>query len=214
MKRVAMILFVMAQVCFSQTVTIQHTYYTTTFSESLRIPVVVKWWLTKKMLNCSKAVSRKGYKFSTDPDLEQYTNLNKDYTKSGYDRGHNMPAEDNRCSKIGMKECFYFSNMCPQTAQLNRVEWKNLETYERTLAKANDSVLVWCGSVCTSGKTIGKDKVAVPDYCWKILYVKKTGEKHCYSFRNDASAAKPIAKYEVSADSLEHLTGMKFEPGN
>ena len=214
MKRAALILIVATQVCLSQTVTIHHTFYTTTFDKTLRVPLVVKWWLTKSMLKCSKAVSRKGYKFAADPQLADLTKLAGDYSGSGYDRGHNMPAAANQCSKIGMKECFYFSNMCPQTKELNRIKWERLEAYERTLAQSNDSILIWCGSVCTSGKTIGKDKVAVPDYCWKILYIKKSGETHYYSFRNDHSAAMPIAKYEVSADSLVHLTGLKFEASN
>ncbi len=212
MKKFAFFLLVITQICLSQTVTITHTYYTTTFSESLRIPVVVKWWLTREMLKCSHHIKRTN-KFTADPQLKQYTSLNKDYAKSGYDRGHNMPAEDNRCSKTGMKECFYYSNMCPQIPKLNRGAWKSLETCCRTLAKQYDSVLVWCGSVCTSGKTIGKDKVAVPDYCWKIVYVKKTGEEHAYSFRNDTSEAKPIVNYEVSADSVGHLSGMNFSSG-
>ncbi len=213
MKRFAFFLLVTTQVCLSQNVTITHTYYTTTFSESLRIPVVVKWWLTKDMLKCFHPIKRTN-KFTAVPQLMQFTNLNKDYAKSGYDRGHNMPAEDNRCSKTGMKECFYYSNMCPQTPKLNRGAWKSLETYCRNLAKQYDSVLVRCGSVCTSGKRIGKDRVAVPDYCWKIVYIKKTGEEHAYSFRNDESAAKPIMNYEVSADSVEHLSGIKFTPDN
>ncbi len=210
MKRVVLFLFVATQVCLSQNVTITHSYYTTTFSKFLRIPVVVKWWLTKDMLTCAHPIKRTN-KFTADPQLMQYTYLNKDYAKSGYDRGHNMPAEYNRCSKTGMKECFYYSNMCPQTPKLNRGAWKSLETYTRKLATQYDSILVWCGSVCKSGKTIGKDKVAVPDYCWKIVYLKKTGEKHYYSFRNDSSSAKPIAKYEVGADSLQRLSGITFE---
>jgi len=121
-----------------------------------------------------------------------------------------MSAEDNACSKAGMTECFYYSNMCPQTPKLNRGVWKSLETYCRKLAKQNDSLLIWCGSVCTSGVTIGKDKVAVPGYCWKIIYIKKTGETFAYSFKNDVSEPMPISNYEVSVDSVQHLSGINF----
>ncbi len=210
MKRILPLLAVITQICYSQDTTISHTYYTTVFSESEHIPVVVKWWLTREMVSCSNRAKRTN-KFTADPDLSQFTNLNKDYARSGYDRGHNLSAEDNVCSATGMKECFYYSNMCPQTPKLNRGVWKSLETYCRKLAKQNDSLLIWCGSVCTSSTSIGKDKVAVPDYCWKIVYIKKTGETQAYSFKNDISEAKPISNYEVSADSVEHLSGLKFK---
>lgn len=202
----------LAVACQAQTVVLKHTYYTTTFDTTKHIPTVVKWWLTRKMVTCSKKVSRTN-KFTPDPQLPKYTNLNKDYAGSGYDRGHNMSAEDNACNMTGMKECFYYSNMCPQTPRLNRGAWKSLETYCRKLTKQNDSLLIWCGSVYTSGNTIGKDKVAVPDYCWKIVYIKKSNETQAYSFKNDTSEAKPISGYEVSVDSVQHLSGLKFIVG-
>lgn len=161
------------------------------------------------MVSCPTHIRRTN-KFTPDPKLSEYTNLNKDYTRSGYDRGHNMPAEDNACTMTGMEQCFYYSNMCPQTPKLNRGAWKSLEMYCRKLAKQNDSLQIWCGSVCISGKSIGKDKVAVPDFCWKIVYIKKTNVTHAYSFRNDTTETKPVPNYEVSVDSVEHLSGLKF----
>lgn len=186
MKSALLFFVAFSQICFPQNVTIRHTYYTTVFSESLRIPVVVKWWLTKKMVNCSQHVKRTN-KFAPDPELPQSTSLNKDYSRSGYDRGHNMSAEDNACSATGMKECFYYSNMCPQTPRLNRGAWKSLETYTRELARQNDSVLVWCGSVVKHGRKIGPDDVAVPDYCWKILFIKHERDTLAYVFPNPSS---------------------------
>ena len=72
MKRLVLLLFVLAQLCYSQSVTVKNTYYSTTFDTTKRIPIVVKWWLTKKMLNCSNAVSRIGYEFAPDPKLKVF----------------------------------------------------------------------------------------------------------------------------------------------
>ena len=209
MKRTILLLFVLTGICHPQNVTIRHHYYTTTFSESLRIPVVVKWWLTNKMVDCSQHLKRTN-KFTSDPDLPKYTNLNKDYTRSGYDRGHNMPAEDNTCSMTGMEECFHYSNMCPQTPRLNRGIWKKLETYTRKLTAKDDSVLVWCGSVVKSGRTIGPDNVAVPDYCWKILFIKHGRDTLAYVFPNTTTVSGTLTEFRVSIDSVEHLSGVKF----
>ncbi len=209
MKRIALVVVLAIQTGFSQNVPIRHTYYTAIFSESLRIPIVVKWWLTKEMVSCSQHLKRTN-KFTSDPLLPRYTNLNKDYVRSGYDRGHNMPAEDNSCNEIGMKECFYYSNMCPQTPKLNRGIWKILETYTRKLARLDDSVLVWCGSVVKLGRTIGPDEVAVPDYCWKIIYIKDKEDTLAYVFPNTTTVSGNLTEFRVPVDSVEHLSRMKF----
>ena len=202
-------MIVLPQFCYSQTVTITHTYYTTTFDTTKHIPVVVKWWLTKDMVSCPEHLKRTN-KFTPDPKVPKYTNLNKDYARSGFDRGHNMPAEDNACTMTGMEQCFYYSNMCPQTPKLNRGIWKKLETYTRELASQDDSVLVWCGSVAKSGRTIGPDEVAVPDYCWKILFIKHERDTLAYVFPNTPSVSGTLIEFRVGVDSVEHLSGMKF----
>lgn len=204
-----LIILVLSRVSYSQKVTIRHMYYTTTFSRSLRIPVVVKWWLTKEMVSCPEHLKRTN-KFTADPKLPEYTDLSKDYAKSGFDRGHNMPAEDNACTETGMKECFYYSNMCPQTPRLNRGIWKRLETYTRELARQDDSILVWCGSVVKSGHNIGPNKVGVPDYCWKIVFIKSERDTLAYVFPNNTTVSGTLAKFSVSVDSVEHLSRVKF----
>src|SRR6188508_2341292 len=87
---------------FSQNKVLKHTYYTTTFSSEKHIPILVEYVLTKEMLSCTKKIKRTN-KFVPDPDLPSETNLARAYKRSGYDRGHNMSAEDNSCTKIGMK---------------------------------------------------------------------------------------------------------------
>ncbi len=209
MKTTLLLLAAIAQLVYSQTVTLKHTYYTSTFDTAKHIPVVVKWWLTKEMVSCSGHVQRTN-KFGPDPRLPACTNLNRDYAGSGYDRGHNMSAEDNACSETGMEESFYYSNMCPQTPKLNRGAWKSLEAYTRKLARQNDSVLVWCGSVVKPGRKIGLDSVAVPDYCWKILLIKHKDDTLAYVFSNTSSVSGTLAKFRVSIDSVKQLSGIKF----
>jgi endonuclease G len=99
-----------------------------------------------------------------------------------------MNAYDCGCDSIAMAESFYYSNIAPQLPVLNRGVWKKLETYVRKLVKEYDSVLVWCGSVTLENRHIGI--VAVPDYCWKIIYIRKSGIVKAYSFRNDIVTIK------------------------
>ena len=198
-------------VSFSQTpdtITVTHKYYSTTFDRTKHYPVVVKYWLTKKMYSCKTKIKRTN-RFTPDPAIPDDTNLKNDYRGSGYDRGHNMPAEDNTCTSVGMKQCFYYSNMAPQTHSLNAGIWKTLETYARKQAKKYDSVMVWCGSVSLTNNVIGR--VSVPDYCWKVIYIKKLDVIEAYSFKNDVSPSEPLDFYKVSIDSIYHLSGFKYE---
>jgi endonuclease G len=140
--------------------------------------------------------------------IPEFTNLDKYYKKSGYDRGHPMDASDCGCDSIAMAESFYYSNVAPQFPSLNRGNWKRLEEYTRKLAKECDSVLVWCGSVTLENGYIGK--VAIPDYCWKIIYIKKSGIIKAYSFRNDMTFKRELSSFEVSIDSMRNLSGFIF----
>jgi len=157
------------------------------------------------MLNCDKRFKREN-KFKPDPLIPEYTDLDKDYKKSGYDRGHQMDAYDCGCDSTAMAESFYYSNIAPQLPSLNRGIWKKLEGYARKLAKEYDSVLVWCGSVSIEFKHIGR--VSVPDYCWKVIYIRKFGIVKAYSFRNDIELKRELSSFEVSLDSIQNLSGL------
>jgi DNA/RNA endonuclease G (NUC1) len=191
----------------SDTITIYHKYYSTTFSKSKHFPVVVKYWLTRSMLDCGHRYKRSN-KFKPDPLIPEFTNIDKDYTKSGYDRGHQMDAYECGCDSTAMAESFYYSNIAPQLPALNRGNWNKLEEYTRKFAKEYDSVLVLCGSVTIEERHIGK--VAVPDYCWKIIYIKRLGIVKAYAFRNEMSFKQELHSFEVSVDSIRSLAGFVF----
>jgi DNA/RNA endonuclease G (NUC1) len=88
-------------------------------------------------------------------------------------------------------------------------QWKALEEYTRNKALQYDSVLIWCGSVSISDEHIGN--VSVPDYCWKIIFIKKTGNIEAFSFLNDKELSVPFERCKVSLDSVYHLSGFKFK---
>lgn len=190
----------------AQTVVLKHKTYTATYDTVKNYPVLVEYWLTKAMLVCPTRVPR-GNAFKPDPLLEKQTDLQNSYDKSGYDRGHNMNAEDNRCDKVGMDESFYFSNMTPQVPQLNRGVWKSLETQVRNTAETSDSVKVWMGSVGEQ-KKVGK--LSIPKQCWKVIYIKKTKQYHAWIFPNAIPTNKDVKLYEVKVVDVEKLSKFKF----
>jgi endonuclease G, mitochondrial len=151
----------------NDTIVIYHKYHSTIFSKSKHFPVVVKYWLTRAMLDCEHRFKRAN-QFMPDPLIPEFSNLDNDYKHSGYDRGYQMDAYNCVCDSVVIIESFFYSNVAPQSTALNRCNWKHLEEYIRRLVKEYDSVLVWCGSVSLNDKHIGR--VAVPDFCWEALY--------------------------------------------
>jgi endonuclease G len=190
----------------AQTVVLKHKTYTSTYDTQKNYPVLVEYWLTKTMLVCDTRIPR-GTAFKPDPLAPKETDLQSSYDKSGYDRGHNMNAEDNRCDKIGMDESFYFSNMTPQVPQLNRGVWKSLETEVREAAAVADSVKVWMGSV---GEVKKVGKLSIPAKCWKVIYIKKSGQYFAWIFPNEVPKDKAVKTYEVKVIDVEKLSGLKF----
>jgi endonuclease G len=190
----------------AQTVVLKHKTYTATYDTQKNYPVLVEYWLTKAMLICDTRIPR-GTAFKPDPLATKETDLQSSYDGSGYDRGHNMNAEDNRCDQVGMNESFYFSNMTPQVPQLNRGVWKSLETEVRETAAVADSVKVWMGSV---GEIKKVGKLSIPAKCWKVIYIKKSGQYFAWIFPNVIPTDKNVKYYEVKVVDVENISKLKF----
>ena len=208
MKKLFLIIFILSSFAgFAQnTVTITHTNYITAYDTVKHYPKVVTWWATKAKVSCSNKLIRIN-PFAPDPKYPRQTNTVKDYINSGYDKGHMCECEINLCQGLQVeKECFSMANMAPQFHALNAGSWKTLEENSRKLAIENDSIHIWAGSI-GEVKKIGR--VSVPSQCWKVLFIKKTGEYHAYLFQNtkdDSGNTEP----ETTLDSIKVLTGLSF----
>ena len=189
-------------------VVLKHTNFTSHYSKSKKYPIMVEWWETKAKVACEKPLPRVD-RFKPDPLLPTETDLELDYLKSGFDRGHLMPAKSNQCQTPQVQnECFYFSNMAAQYHRLNAGDWKSLEMLTRDIASREDSVHIWAGNLGEL-KRIGK--VAVPKQCWKVVYTVKTKEWMAFLFENDLSNPDGINNNKVDLRDIEKLTGLKFK---
>lgn len=191
----------------SKTVTLKHAGYISYYNTDLKYPVRVEWWDTKARLGCTDKLPRKD-KFAADPLLPAETDLAGDYVGSGLDRGHMCPAADNQCDSQQLLECFYFSNMAPQYHSLNAGDWKKLEMRVRDLAMEYDSVKVWCGSI---GEQERIGRVAVPEKCWKVIYIKRTKQWEAYLFNNGPEKPIGLDHWKTSKSEIEKLVSFKFK---
>ncbi len=138
-----------------------------------------------------------------------------DYRGAGYDRGHLAPAADMKMSSGSMSDSFYMSNMSPQEPSFNRGIWSEIEAYVRTWAYDNDSIYVVTGPVLTKDTypTIGKNKVAIPEFYYKVFLDYSEPEIKAIGFilPNEKGKAS-VQSYAVSIDDVESFAGIDFYP--
>lgn len=153
-------------------------------------------------------------KFKEDGDIPfVYRATLDDYYRSGYDRGHLASYASMDFSKKSADESFLLSNMSPQKAGLNRQGWERLETDERIWANMYDSIYVYTGPIYKKQKihkTIGDNKIAVPDYFFKIIYVPSKNQAIAFVMPNARVEKTKIANYRVSIKDIEQRTGLYF----
>jgi len=212
MRRIISLLFFLLVLATSaqHLARIDYKHYTSWYSHAEHIPIVVEYTLQPMGLSCDIKTER-AKKFTGDP-AHRIPNLNRDYRKSGYDRGHNMSAADNCCDKQAMKECFYFSNMTPQPHSFNAGKWEELEEKERQEALQQHHVIVTCGSLGKAA-VIGEDSVAVPKYMWKVIYLPDHHNYLCYLFPNTDHVNQALEHYAVKLQEIEEKAHVHFKDG-
>lgn len=136
----------------------------------------------------------------------------RNYKNSGYDRGHLCPAGDKNYSKAAHDETFLTSNISPQDRAFNAGIWNALEQRIRRWASKYDGVYVVTGGILKGNlKTIGTEKVAVPNQFYKIVY-DFDNEKMIAFLMPNKDSKEPLHSFVVSVDSIESLTGIDFFP--
>jgi len=185
--------------------------YVVNYNDQTKQPNWVAYRLTAKSVS---AKTKREEQFEADTSIPQaYRAELSDYKKSGYDRGHLAEYASMDFSDRSAKQSFLLSNMSPQKAGLNRHGWAQLEKYVRFWAKAKGELYVYTG-VIYKNKTprtfIGKGKVAVPDYFYKVIYAPKQKESIAFVMPNKKVEEKDVAKYRVSIKDIQSRTGVNF----
>ncbi|KAI0128895.1 DNA/RNA non-specific endonuclease [Xylariales sp. AK1849] len=154
----------------------------------------------------------------------------KDYFRSGYDRGHQVPAADAKWSQSAMNETFYLTNMCPQVGEgFNRDYWAHFEDFCRRLTVRYPSVRIVTGPLYLPKKdpvdkkwyvryeVIGNPpNVAVPTHFYKVIFAEDGaagGNVAIGAFvlpNAPIPNEKPITDFEVPVEAVERASGLEF----
>lgn len=171
-----LILLLSSAQLFSDTLTLHKVGYVVQYDTHLGAPVMTDYVLPRSMLK--RVTSRKGFNFYPDMALPTPQVRPSCYSRSGYDRGHNVPAADKAGNPTLMLETFSMANISPQLPAFNRREWKNVEILVRSLARRYRSIRVVTIPLFVYPDTLWLPchHVAVPDGFRKQVYSWPTNQ--------------------------------------
>ncbi|KAL8745422.1 MAG: hypothetical protein Q9190_002448 [Brigantiaea leucoxantha] len=203
---------------------------TSSFDRRTRNPHWVAEHITPASLSANNA-DRKHSLFVEDESIpEKFRAKLHDYFRSGYDRGHQVPAADAKWSQDALDQTFLLSNMCPQVGDgFNRDYWAHFEDFCRRLTNHYPSVRIVTGPLYLpkrdqndgkwriSYEVIGNPpNVAVPTHFYKVIFAEdgKTGGNvalGAFVLPNAPIANdKPLRSFEVPVEAIERASGLEF----
>ncbi len=190
---------------------VKHQYYTLSYNEAHEQAEWVAYELKK---NYIKNNNFKRPFFIEDAKVKTGSADWRNYKNSMYDKGHLCPAGDMEFNLGAYNETFFTSNISPQVRNFNNGVWNRLEQKVRYWAVKYDGIYVVTGGVLESSlMTIGREKVSVPNFFYKIL-LDNSGEnlKMIGFLVPNSESNKPLYSFVVSVDHIEKLTGINFFP--
>ena len=196
-------------------VKIRNLNFTSYFSKSQHIPVLVIYTLTPDIFNCMRVKGESGIKLEKDPQLPDVTDLKEDYTFSQFEDAQMMAPEENTCEKDAYVESFYFTNVMPMPKNLYKELWEKLHTKEMVKARKFKKVKVFAGTVGRNWVIGHAHNVIVPEWAWKVIYIPSTDEYLCYQFHNiePFNPKDNLANHKVDLATIESLAGVHFVNG-
>lgn len=203
-------------------------YYALSYNNPAGRPNWVSWRVTQADLGDAPRKPT----FDADVTLPPgfYRVIHKDYSGSGFDRGHLCPHSDRAANREMSFATFVMTNIIPQAPNVNQKAWAQLEVYCRDLVRQHQRLFVIAGPAGRGGRgsngsreSIAGGKVTVPAECWKIVVaVPESGDDDLSKIGpgtrvivvvmpNDNDAVgEEWAKFRTSAAEVEGRTGLKF----
>lgn len=190
---------------------INHTHHSLGFLEDKQ---VAAWTIYELTPDEARSSQFERVDFEVDPFLKTLSLKPDAFVRTGFDRGHLVPARDMGFDATAMAESFYMSNVAAQHPALNRGKWRILEGKVNRLASEGKTLWVYTGALfLDSPKVVGKG-VHVPSHFYKlIVHPANTVDAIAFVVPN-ARLESDLSSYHCSINILEEWTGMDFLPGH
>jgi endonuclease G, mitochondrial len=137
----------------------------------------------------------------------------KDYTNTGFDRGHMAPNHGiaTRYGKDAQLETFLMTNVCPQKPNMNRKVWRKLEAivaddYSNRL----EEVWVITGPVFAEKPERFPSGISVPTAFYKIIVDELNGTPRMLAFivSQGVKGNEATRTFLVNVDTIEQQAGL------
>lgn len=190
---------------------VRHQYFVLNYSEDDEQAQWVAYELTREHLNANWA--ERPNSFRPDPEVHTESATPRDYTSSGYDKGHLCPAADMAFDATAIDETFFMSNMSPQLPGFNVGIWRELEELTRDWARRFKRLYIVTGPVLTRSGLgqIGFSKVTVPAAFYKVLLAPDSDKAIAFILPN-AVSDRSVLDFACNIDRVEKETGIDFFP--
>ena len=146
------------------------------YSETLEQPIFLSYYV-----ECPNGGAyRSGLDFRLHEGV--HTSDNDDYKNNEWDKGHLAPAAAFDCDRDILRLTFDYLNCALQHEGLNRGPWKELEEFERNLAKIYNEVYVTVECHFSDTSLLLPTGATVPDGFTKTIIWDE--RKECFYFPN------------------------------
>lgn len=163
--------------------------------------------------------------FATDFRTSAHV-AHRDYTNSGFDRGHMTPAFAmwSRHGKEAFLATFICSNIVPQHHEMNAGIWEDLEDNIAGRHRQGDGwagslrhITVLNGPVYEGDAETMKTGIAVPTACFSIVMDwQEDGSSYkalAFQIPNTKSVKGPLSRWLTSIKAIEQATGLNVFSG-
>lgn len=192
-------------------VILDHKFFKVHYDPQIRLARYVEYTLKKE--NLLEKRGKRRNKFIPDPILVD-SNLpfvtTKEYTRTGFDRGHLAPSADFTFSQEANDLTFVMSNIAPQTPLLNRGVWKNLEEQVRFWACGEEKLTIITGPIFHGNDPMLPGGLRIPQRFFKIV-IDETPPRKTIAFihhQKDPKTTMPYREFPVS--EVERQSGLTF----
>jgi len=187
--------------------------YMLEYSEQLANPLWVTYQVTEQRFKSGKRPSGFSSDWRTLSGISH-----RDYTRSGYDRGHMAPnyVIASRYGRSAQVETFLMTNISPQKGNLNQKSWQRLEeVIANDFSKWHGDFWVVTGPIFDEKpKTIKNTKIAIPKAFYKVLIKPSTSEDSAialaFIFPQKAKPKASLMDFVTSIDEVEKQSGIDF----
>lgn len=181
---------------------LQKTRFLVYYNIDKNCPALVCWSLTKSDLGHYRRPTSQS--FMTDPACPKPRAKSRDFTRTGFQRGHLCPSADRSANVECMRATFVMSNVAPMYPELNMQGFAQAEEHSRALAWANHRCLLMAGAFFSSDslRYLKMSSVGIPDSFFRACIVTDAPELSVYwLFPNDTKANREVT-FRVSPDTF------------